>query len=296
MKADALRETVTAQIVAALKTGVKPWSPSWRGAGALHRPLRHNGQPYRGINVIMLWMSAQERGFASPYWMTYRQAAALDAQVAKGSKGTPVIAFQPADPDADPDDRRARPFSRAYYVFNADQIEGLPAHFKASEEPVSSSNDPLDAYELMMRHCDVRYEEHAGGAFYRPSTDTVHWPNVRDFTTPAAQFATAAHELGHASGAAHRLNREGIVGKRTTASYAYEELVAELTAAFVGARAGIFGEHLDDHSAYLDHWLKVLEEPAALFRAAREAETAADFVFPETFEAQLLSTRTAVAA
>ena len=68
---------ITAKIVAGLEDGVRPWVRPWdaeHAAGRITRPLRHNGQPYTGINILSLWASASVQGFAAPIWMTYRQA------------------------------------------------------------------------------------------------------------------------------------------------------------------------------------------------------------------------------
>ena len=85
---------ITAKIVAALEDGVRPWVRPWNAehaAGSITRPLRYNGQPYTGINILSLWASASVQGFAAPIWMTYRQAVELHAHVRKGEKGSPVV-------------------------------------------------------------------------------------------------------------------------------------------------------------------------------------------------------------
>ena len=82
---------ITHQIVAQLEAGVRPWTQPWAASESVSRPLRHDGTPYRGINVVLLWGEAAARGFQSATWMTFRQALALDAHVRKGEKGSTVV-------------------------------------------------------------------------------------------------------------------------------------------------------------------------------------------------------------
>ena len=280
MKIEDLQTATTAKIVQLLEKGAKPWKPSWSGCGGQPRPLRHNGLPYSGINILILWMTAMERGFASRVWMTYRQATQAGGQVRKGERGTPIIAYSPADPDVEENDPRSRAFARAYYVFNVDQVDGVHTDFDTTSVAAGPDDRAIAAYDLMMAYHSPRYVESVGEAFYVPSTDTVHWPAVGDFVSAEHHFTTACHELCHFSGAQSRLNRPGIVGERTRDAYAFEELIVELGAAFIGATAGVAGEHLDDHASYLASWLRVLRDPRAIFRAASEAQPAANYVFP----------------
>src|SRR5437879_8243427 len=110
--------------------GVRPWVRPWNAehaAGRITRPLRHNGQPYTGINILSLWVSASVQGFAAPIWMTYRQAVELGAHVRKGEKGSPVvytnsITRNETDTDSGVDVARDIHFLKGYTVFNAEQI------------------------------------------------------------------------------------------------------------------------------------------------------------------------------
>src|SRR5689334_5807072 len=134
---------ITSQIVEHLEKGVRPWVCPWNAehaAGRITRPLRHNGQPYTGINVLSLWASATAQGFAAPMWMTYRQATELSAHVRKGEKGSPVVyanSITRTDKDADSGAAVEREvhFLKGYTVFNVEQIEGLPDHFHAPASP-----------------------------------------------------------------------------------------------------------------------------------------------------------------
>lgn len=285
MKTDLLRESVTARIITLLESGVKPWAPTWDGAPLIERPLRQNGKPYRGINVLILWISAMEFGLSSPYWMTFNQAVEQGGKVIKGEKGTAVLAYKPADPAAEDAEQRGRAFARAYYVFNASQIEGLDDRYYPAAHAADRSarcSTPLQAYTLMMDHHQPTYLPVSGRAFYHPTDDSVHWPAVGEFTSADDHFITACHELAHWSGASHRLDREGITQPYDKMRYAREELVAEIAAAMIGANVGLRGDHLEDHASYIGSWLSLLKDPAEIFRAASQAERAAEWTFSET--------------
>lgn len=283
MKLDSLRATVTDQIVRALENGVKPWTAGWDRGALVQRPLRHNGTAYRGINVLLLWISATEHGFTNPYWMTYRQAAALGGQVRKGSRGTPVIVYKPLPADADEAESGGevsrRGFSKVYSVFNANQIDGLPTayHGVQPDAPAPRSHDALAAYSALMDVHQPAYEE-GPQPCYIPSRDVVRWPDISVFHTPEDQLATVCHELAHWTGSKDRLARDGIIKSFDKQQYAYEELVADLAAAFMGATFGILGQQLDNHASYIGSWIKLLSDPAVLFKAAAEAERACDFL------------------
>tara|TARA_R110002124_G_scaffold198679_5_gene365571 strand:+ start:561 stop:1466 length:906 start_codon:yes stop_codon:yes gene_type:complete len=287
MKIEALRESVTARIVKALETGVKPWSAGWDGQGYVGRPLRYNGGAYRGINVLMLWMAATQFEFQSPYWMTFRQAGALEARICKGAKGTPVIVYKPLGPSDDEHEVESSParrgFSRTYHVFNAEQIEGLPDHFYPARaaDGAPRQHDALSAYDALMSFHQPHYEE-GPQPCYIPARDVVRWPAIGAFHSPQDHLATACHELAHWSGAGQRLARDGIIHAIDKQRYAYEELVAELAAAFMGASFGILGKQIDDHASYIAAWIRLLKDPGIIFRAAADAERACDFLITPT--------------
>ena len=136
-------ERVTARIVAELEQGTRPWLKPWNAAKDERLPLlplRANGTPYRGINILLLWGAAFDGGYSSNVWMTYKQAAERGAQVRKGEHGSLVVyadRFTRTETDDKGEDtEREIPFLKAYTVFNAEQIDGLPAHFY---EPLSPS-------------------------------------------------------------------------------------------------------------------------------------------------------------
>ncbi|WP_175983023.1 ArdC family protein [Caballeronia zhejiangensis] len=278
---------VTDKIIADLEQGVRPWVKPWKSGNAGGRitlPVRHNGIPYQGINILLLWGEQLEKGFQSNRWMTFKQAQALGANVRKGEHGTLVV-YANKVTKTDTDDKgdeidREIPFMKGYTVFNVDQIENLTAEYRT--EPVPVDSEPLELIEdaeaffaktgAVIRH---------GGdkAYYAPAQDIVQLPIPESFDTAQSYAATKAHELTHWTSHTSRLDRQ--LGKRFgDNAYAAEELIAEMGAAFLCAQLGLTPEVREDHAAYLDHWLKVLKaDKKAIFTAASQAQKACEFLF-----------------
>lgn len=280
-------QRVTDQIVAELEKGVCPWLKPWNAehaAGRITRPLRANGIAYRGINVLMLWASAVEKGFAAPLWLTYKQAQELGGQVRKGEKGSPVVYANTVtrsekDESTGEETERDIPFMKGYTVFNAEQVEGLPSHFYALQEPVL---DPVARIEPAERFfASVRAQITHGGdrACYSVALDRVQMPPFEAFRDAESYYATLAHELTHWTRHPSRLDRDFGRKRWGDAGYAMEELVAELGAAFVCADLALTPELRADHAAYIASWLDVLKgDKRAIFSAAAHAQRAADFL------------------
>ncbi|GHA20476.1 antirestriction protein [Devosia pacifica] len=286
MKTD-IYQRVTDQIVAELENGVRPWLKPWNAehaVGRITRPLRANGVAYRGINILMLWASAVEKGFAAPLWLTYKQAQELGGQVRKGEKGSPVvyantITRTEQDADTGEDVERNIPFMKAYTVFNAEQVDGLPAHFYAMQEPALDPVARIEKAETFFAatRADIR---HGGNqAYYAIGEDRVQMPPFEAFRDAESYYATLAHELTHWTRHPTRLDRS--FGRKTWGDegYAKEELVAELGAAFLSADLGLTPEPRADHASYIASWLKVLkDDKRAIFTAAAHAQRAADYL------------------
>jgi antirestriction protein ArdC len=278
---------ITGQIAAALETGVRPWVRPWNAehaAGRITRPLRHNGQPYTGINILSLWASATAQGFAAPIWMTYRQATELKGHVRKGEKGSPVvyansITRTEADPDTGADVAHEIHFLKGYSVFNVEQIEGLPAEYTRLASPPLDTPARIARAESFFAATGATLSHGGNRAFYRPSTDTIVLPPFEAFRDAESYYATLAHETTHWTSAESRLDRNFGSKRFGSEGYAMEELVAELGAAFLCADLDIALEPRDDHAAYIASWLKVLEaDNRAIFAAASHAQRAAEFI------------------
>lgn len=279
-------ERVTARVVEFIEQGTRPWAAPWKATApvaATGRPLRHNGTPYQGINVLLLWAQALDKGYTSTRWMTYRQALELGGQVRAGEKGTLVVfanrVSTTKENEKGEEEERTVPVLKGYTVFNVEQIDGLPEADKPALPPAdaqAASLDPAVSEFFARTGAVVRL----GGdrAFYSPGHDAIQLPPVHAFRDVNAFAAIQAHELIHWTGHPNRLARE--FGKRFgDDAYAFEELVAELGAAFLCADLGVPSRVRDDHAAYLASWLQVLKrDKRAIFKAASEAQKAVDWL------------------
>jgi len=277
---------ITGKIVAALEQGVRPWVKPWSGdnaAGRITRPLRHNGVPYSGINILMLWASAIEQGFSSPSWMTFKQALELDAHVRKGEKGSLVVyansITKTEHNDAGEDVEREIHFLKGYTVFNVEQIEGLPEQYYVKPEPKLNPVQRIEHAEAFFAatKADIRYR--GGQAYYAQEPDYIQMPPIEAFTDAESFYATLAHETVHWTKHPARLERD--FGRKTWGDegYAREELVAELGAAFLCADLELTPEVREDHASYIGHWLNVMKQDnRAIFTAASQAQRAVDYL------------------
>jgi len=280
-------EEVTNQIIAMLEAGTKPWAPSWaQGAGSF--PLRSCGKHYQGINILLLWATAITRGYANPYWMTFKQALELGGNVKKGEKGTRVVYVglvtkkdDDAQADGDQDERKGRVFLKHYTVFNVEQIEGLPEGKFPTPEPVIQNREDRDqSLDALFAAYGVPIHEQEGGAFYTPLTDRITMPHFESFTSANAFYATLAHEAIHSTGHRDRLNRETLRDySKSLAIRAREELIAEIGASFVCAAIGMEPTQREDHAAYVAHWISHLRnDKKAIFQAATAAQAASELI------------------
>jgi antirestriction protein ArdC len=277
---------VTNKIIADLERGVRPWLKPWNtehAAGRITRPLRGNGQPYKGINVLMLWGEAELKGFACPIWMTFRQAQDLGAYVRKGEHGSLVVYADKITRTETGDDgeesAREIAFMKGYTVFNCEQIEGLPAHFYATATPPKSDMEHIAGAESFAANTGATVRHGGDRAYYSITNDYVQMPPFECFRDAESYYATLLHELTHWTRHASRLDREFGRKRWGDAGYAAEELVAELGSAFLSADLGIAAEPRDDHSSYLASWLDVLKsDNRAIFTAAAHAQRAADYL------------------
>jgi antirestriction protein ArdC len=279
---------ITQKILARLEAGTKPWVQPWTGH-AISRPLRHCGTAYRGINTLLLWMTAEERGYTSPTWMTYRQAEILGGQVRKGEKCSHAVFYksiapgEPADTEeigADEEGSKVRRLLRFFAVFNADQIEGLPARYLPASTETRQIPDSIHRPQLeaLFARVPATVRHNGTRAYYHIARDEIVLPPADQFQSYEGYGAVRLHETAHWSGAEKRLNRT--FGKRFgDNAYAVEELVADISSAILGAAMGLPEAQLDNHAAYLATWIKVLKaDKNAILTAAAKADEAADFI------------------
>lgn len=279
-----LYSEVTKRIIAELEDGRLPWVQPWDRA-ACGCTMPHNAgtlRSYSGINVLILWAEVVTEGYASQRWLTYRQAEAAGGNVRRGERGTVICYADRFTPKAEveaakADDRAARrvAFLKRFVVFNVDQCEGLPADYTAS----MASPEPVVAVaeaDRLIAACGARVQIGGDEAFYSPPHDFVQVPPQAAFHQPIDWYRTALHELGHWTGHPSRLDRNQSGGFGSE-SYAKEELVAEMAAAFTCASLGI--TPTVRHSDYIASWLSVLRgDEKAIFRAASQASKASDYL------------------
>jgi antirestriction protein ArdC len=289
---NAIYQSVTDRIVEMLEAGVRPWAKSWDATTpaapleAMARPLRSNGVPYRGVNVVALWAAAQYRGLNSRYWFTYKGALEVGAHVRKGAKGEFAFFVGKTTKTVEvngQDEERSLSFLRCYHVFNGDEIEELPDRYLITPPApapvdVTRQHDRNPAVDSFLNNAGVTVRHGGDKAFYMPSADVVQMPPLAAFHDAEAYYATLLHESAHWTGHASRCDRT--FGKRFgDEAYAVEELTAELAAAFLCADLKVSSSPREDHASYLANWLRVLiADNKAIFHAASAADRAAAFL------------------
>jgi antirestriction protein ArdC len=286
MRAD-IYQRITDQIVSDLEKGVRPWFKPWNvehAAGRITRPLRGNGIPYQGINVLILWSAAMAKGYAAPIWMTFKQALELKANVRKGEHGSLVvyadkITRTETDAETGEESERAVPFMKGYTAFNVEQIEGLPEHFYARPAPRTEIVQRIERAESFFAATGATIRHSGAMALYSVTHDQVQMPPFEAFRDAESYYATLAHETTHWTRHPSRLDRDFGRERFGDEGYAMEELVAELGSAFLSADLELTPEIRDDHAAYIGSWIKALkDDKRAIFTAASHAQRAADFL------------------
>ena len=281
-----LYEEITSKIIGELEAGRVPWVQPW-GTQATKAQLAlprnaTTGRPYSGINVLILWGAVIERGFTGQSWLTFRQAQSIGGHVRKGERGVTVVyadRFVPSDERQRAretgEDAQAIPFLKRFTVFNVDQCDGLPEDI-ATTAPLPPPGTIEPAVEAVIANSGVDFRIGGDRAFYAPSEDFVQVPPPAAFFEPINWHRTALHELAHASGHPARLNRD-LSGRFGSGKYAFEELIAEIAAAFSCAALGIVPTVR--HADYIGAWLDVLrEDNRAIVRAASQASRVADYL------------------
>lgn len=273
-------DRITRHIVEALEAGAGAFRLPWHVTDSPHfRPQNVVSKSgYRGVNVLVLWATAEARGYRSGMWGTYGQWQQLGAQVRKGEKSTPVVLWKVSDrkqkADEDADQSAGRMFATGYAVFNAAQVDGYHPLVTAS----LTEGERVAKAEAF--YSGVGADVRTGGevACYDRAADCVRIPPFESFREPGGYYSVLGHELTHWTGAAHRLNRD-LSNRFGSEGYAMEELVAELGAAFLCSAIGLANDPRPDHAAYLASWLKVLkQDKRAIFTAASQAQKAVDFL------------------
>ena len=281
-----IAQLITDRIISELEKGATPWVKPWRrlkgqpGEGMPFNPV--SGTLYRGMTHI--WLSMMQGAYATPYWLTFKQAQAMGGTIKAGEKGTPVVYWNVNRKETTGDNGEkvtsAYAFIKHYFVFNVAQCEGLDLCIEAQPEPIPASFDQSPAVMALIDKLALKGGLHHGGdsAFFRPSTDSINMPPLAAFNDAGQYHATLLHESIHATGHDSRLKRL-TPARFGSEEYAYEELVAELGAAMLCAKLGIDGDLR--HAGYIESWLKALRnDKKFIISAAGKAQAALDWLMP----------------
>ena len=270
-------EIITEEILDIMGQGIIPWRKPWSAQGA-HRNFI-SGAQYRGVNVFLLSCSC----YSSPWWITYNQAKKKGGSVRKGEKGRRVVFWKwlvnrSENPVTGEIEEKKVPMLRYYTVFNLEQVEGI----EAPEDPEKEIINPIEAAEDIVSGMPSPPARQTGDkAAYFPALDKITIPNIQDFLSSEEFYSTLFHELAHSTGHHSRLNRNGITGENFFGSHNYskEELVAEMTAAFLCGEANILPSTIENSAAYLQGWsAKFKDDKKMIVCAAASAQKAADFI------------------
>lgn len=303
-----LREEMVNQFVSALKEDKIPWEREWSTERAFN-PV--TGTKYRGENAFWLAWQAQINNYDDPRWCTFNQAHKNGWKIKKGEKGTKIQFFSPYDKEekkkitykelaklqeilsADELLERISFLASTYVVFNGEQIEGITEY----KTPVFEWNKENAARvrERLFKNMGLTFHEGGDRAYYSPSSDSITLPEIDKFKDGYGYMATLLHEAGHATGHESRLNRN-LTGFFGSKEYAKEELRAEIASAFTAQELGLSSsgmEHIDNHKAYIQSWISVLEDnPSELFKAIQDAEKISDYLIERgEFEQILLENK-----
>ncbi len=286
-KTKEFRQQVAEVFIKSLEEKQLDWKKGWNGP-SMYPVNALSNKRYKGVNKFWLGMIAMERGTEDPRWCTFKQIQDKGWKLNKGSKGVKVEYWMPYDKKEkkgitweDYRKRNGEPsvilVSRYYVVFNGKDIEGIP-----SLPPLEvNSINPDELIAKLSKNMAVEILNDGGDrAFYNTLEDKIHMPKVEHFKSDYAYNSTALHELAHSSGAAHRLNRD-LNNMFGSSSYAYEELIAEISSCFMSGSLRVKQDeaHVDNHKAYVQSWIKAIKEkPETLMKAIREAENVANYM------------------
>ena len=276
--------TITDKILEIMEGGVIPWHKPWLMSGS-HRNLVSKKQ-YRGINVFLLSCSS----FGSPWWLTFNQAKAKGGKVRKGEKGTMIVFWKPLQIKeknaATGKEEKKKVFVLRYYkIFNLEQVEGI----EAPPEPEKIELEPIETAATIieeMQNPPVIKHAATYDACYRPSSDEVNMPLMDDFESSESYYSVLFHEVGHSTGHESRVSRpEGMKNICFGSdSYSKEELIAEMSAAFLCGEAGILQETIQQSASYIESWSSKFKDDSRLVVcAAAAAQKATDYILNRKF-------------
>jgi antirestriction protein ArdC len=274
-----INQIITDKIIAILERGTTTQGKRWTGTTGHGLPINaKTGEQYRGINVLVLWAEMADRDYASSQWLTYNQAAELGAQVRKGEKSVLCCYYKTVEKKGVQDDTDGDKYfmAKPFWLFNVAQVDNLPADMTTPK--TLNVFNPVEEAEQILVNSKAQIDYGFDSAYYSRVNDKICLPQRERFTSESNFYATALHELTHWTGNETRLNRS--FGKRFgDDAYAFEELVAELGAAFTVGQLGLIDATIEAHANYVASWIKVLKtDKKAIFTAASQAAEASDFI------------------
>lgn len=304
-----IRQNITNQVIQALSAGTAPWRRPWTNDNNAGAPTNAvSGKRYSGVNPLLLQIAADHFGFMGKYWGTYRQWSELGGQVMSrpshvkaGEWGTTIVFCKPCKKTREENGNEVEDkfwLLKTFTVFNIDQVSGSAVdRFRVGNQPITE-----EQVEERYQQADEAIEAtgadiRLGGnsAYYHPDGDFIQMPNRQQFAN-GAYYETAFHELTHWTEHPSRLNVDRTMPEN---SYAFCELVAELSSVFISGELGLpIDQTMGNHAAYLASWLKAMENDTKfIFKAASQATRAADFIlsFSRPSEAEVESEEELVA-
>jgi len=270
-----------------MEQGIIPWRRPWTGQLSTNYD---SGKQYRGVNILTLGIAEMVRGYSSTYWLTFRQAQKHGGHIKKGERATYIVFSDKKIREIEKEDgtkeQKIYYFIKSFPVFNWDQTEGVP------EKVIGPALDPdrdivaISDRILSQMPNPPAYRESGNSAYYMPKQDLVNLPPIETFKTTEGYVATKFHEYGHSTGHKARLNRPGVMGVASFGgeNYGFEELVAELTSAYLCANSGI-DNTLENSTAYIQNWLQVLRnDKTMLLKASGKATAAVEYILGKRLE------------
>lgn len=287
-----INQIITDKIINLLERGTVNTGARWTGSKATGLPVNaKSGEQYHGINVLVLWAEMADKSYASSQWLTFKQAADMGANVRKGEKSVMCVYYRTVgkrDEAKAEDEQETYFMAKPFWLFNVAQLDGLPADMTATANSAAEKCfDPHQEAEQLLLNSLASIQYGFDSAYYSPSTDKICLPHRERFTSESNFYATALHELTHWTGNETRLNRS--FGKRFgDDAYAFEELVAELGAAFTAGQLGMIDATIEAHADYVQSWIKVLkDDKKAIFTAASQAAKASSFILNQASSAAI---------
>lgn len=278
-------EKLTNKIIEKLEQGEIPWKKPWKSIQFGYPQNFISKKVYRGCNFFMTMFEERE----TPYWLTYKQAKDLGGQVKHGEHGVPIMYFQFIEKEDENGNIKSYPMIRKSTIFNIEQCEGIENPFEEERQRFQKENltdfNPIKSCEELLSSFEDKVAPYSFGdgqkAYYRPGADWITMPVKERFHRPEGYYATLFHEMAHSTGHSNRLDRDGIIGHHQFGSkgYAREELVAELTSAFLCSKAGIENEVVDNNAAYIQNWLSALKnDKKIVYDAMRDSFKAIEYL------------------